>query len=656
MRRATIGKKERLVVTARDITERKKAEEALRESENRLRVILESIQTGILIVDPETHRIVYVNPIALKLIGASKQETVGSVCHEFICPAEKGRCPVTDLGQALDNSERVLLTAGGERRSILKTVENVTLGGRTHLLESFIDITERKLAEDSLRDNKARLDLALKSARMGAWHWDIVENRRYFDDQVCRLLGIEPATFTGSARELFSAVHPDDRETIATALERTMEQDVPYESDYRAVWPDGSIHHIASRARLVRDDVGKPVKLYGIIWDITSRKQAEETLRESEETLRALINAARESLLLIDRSGTILVANEIVAQRLGGAVDNLIGTCLYDHFSPDVAAYRKEIFDRVATTGESVCFTDARKGKVYETYAYPVFAPGNGLVSRLAIFVHDITQRTQAQEETTRLESQLRQSQKMEAIGTLAGGIAHDFNNILTTIIGYGSLLQTGMENDPKRPYVDQILTSSQKAAILTQSLLAFSRKQAIDLKPRMINEIIRQAEELLKMLLTEDIEFTVIAANPDMTIEADVTQMDQVLMNLATNARDAMPKGGKLTIETKTVHLGKDFVQAHGGEEPGDYALISIADTGMGMDQETRRKIFEPFFTTKEVGKGTGLGLSIVYGIVKQHNGYITVSSEPHSGTRFNVYLPISKTQAGPAMKPTKV
>ena len=231
----------------------------------------------------------------------------------------------------------------------------------------------------------------------------------------------------------------------------------------------------------------------------------------------------------------------------------------------------------------------------------------------------------------------------MEAIGTLAGGIAHDFNNILTVISGFGSLLQMDIpEDDPKKAYIDQILASSEKAAQLTQGLLAFSRKQQISLKPLDINNTIRATSKLLKTLLTEDIELKTKLSEETSIIMADASQMDQILFNLAANARDAMPQGGTLILETKIVELDDDFIRMHGYGESGKYALLSVSDTGIGMDEATKSKIFDPFFTTKEVGKGTGLGLSTVYGIVKQHNGYITVYSEPGRGTTFHIYLPL--------------
>ena len=243
------------------------------------------------------------------------------------------------------------------------------------------------------------------------------------------------------------------------------------------------------------------------------------------------------------------------------------------------------------------------------------------------------------------LEEQLLHSQKLEAVGLLAGGVAHEFNNILTAIMGYGSLLQGKFrEDDPSKSYVDNIVRSSRKAANLTQGLLAFSRKQIINPKPVNVNDIVRKVEELLVRVIGEDIDLRTVLTDADLMATVDSGQIEQVLMNLATNARDAMPMGGVLTIETEPVTLDDAYVKGHLDTRRGRYALISISDTGMGMDEKTKEHIFEPFFTSKEVGKGTGLGLSIVFGIIKQHNGDIVVYSEPEKGTTFKIYLPLSR------------
>ncbi len=266
-----------------------------------------------------------------------------------------------------------------------------------------------------------------------------------------------------------------------------------------------------------------------------------------------------------------------------------------------------------------------------------------GRITRCYGASQDITKRKEAEEENSRLQAQLLQAQKMEAIGTLAGGIAHDFNNILTVIMGFANLARMSVaEDDRLRPYLDQILISSERAADLTQSLLAFGRKQKITLAPRDINDVVRNASKLLVRLLHEDIELKLKLTEKTVVADADLAQMDQVLMNLATNARDAMPNGGFLTIGTDVAVLDETFEKTHGFGRPGAYVRISVSDTGVGMDERTMTRIFDPFFTTKEVGKGTGLGLASVYGIVKQHNGYITVTSALLEGTTFNIYLPL--------------
>jgi two-component system cell cycle sensor histidine kinase/response regulator CckA len=241
--------------------------------------------------------------------------------------------------------------------------------------------------------------------------------------------------------------------------------------------------------------------------------------------------------------------------------------------------------------------------------------------------------------EQKRLEAQLRHAQRMEAVGQLAGGVAHDFNNILTAILGYTNLLQakTGVE-DPRRAHLDEIAAAAERASSLTASLLTFSRKREITLRTIELNGLIRNLEKFLRRIIGEDIEVRMKLASGDIAIHADAGQLEQVLMNLATNARDAMPKGGILFIETDLVAIDNSFIRMHGYGTPGRFAMVSVTDTGGGMDEKTREHIFEPFFTTKEPGKGTGLGLSIVYGIVKQHKGYINVYSEPGRGSTFRL------------------
>ena len=390
----------------------------------------------------------------------------------------------------------------------------------------------------------------------------------------------------------------------------------------------------------------------------SSAALAEEALRQSEEKYRNIFENAVEGIYQCTPEGRFLSANPAFARIYGYKSPQEVLETLTDgqhrHYvsQQDLKTFR-EILQRDGFIENYETLHYRKDGTtIWVSSSARVVRGPEGKLLCYEGTVEDITGRKGAEHEKARLQSQLLQAQKMEAIGTLAGGIAHDFNNILMVLMGYGNLLQMKMDgNDPLRIYVDQILASTGKAANLTQSLLTFGRKQVIELRPHKVSTLLRDVEKLLGRLLPEDIGFKA-SLGADATIMADMTQIAQVLMNLATNARDAMPRGGDLRIETARVEIDGEFKRIHGFGEPGKYALISVADTGTGIDEKTKERIFEPFFTTKEVGKGTGLGLSIVYGIVKQHGGYITVESEQGRGTVFRIYLPEVKAEAAPETK----
>ena len=393
----------------------------------------------------------------------------------------------------------------------------------------------------------------------------------------------------------------------------------------------------------IRDSARNPLYVANIITDISEHERAEQTIRESEEKYRSVVEESLVGVYIIEE-GLFKYVNKQYCEISGYTYEELVNKAYHlELVHPDDRnAVRDNTNARLRGESDAIAyqFRMTRKdGQVIMVKALGSVSSHHGRPAIIGTLL-DIS-KEQA------LEQQLRQAQKMEAIGQLAGGVAHDFNNVLTALIGYGNLLKMKMrEDDPLRLYVDQMLTSSEKAASLTQSLLAFSRKQLIKLEPYKINTVIRDAEKLLKRLLTEDIELKKILSDDDLTILTDITQMNQILLNLATNARDAMPQGGTITIETKEVVLGKDFYFFHGKGESGKYIRLSVSDNGFGMDDKTKEQIFNPFFTTKEVGKGTGLGLSIVYGIVKQHNGLIDVQSTPGRSTTFHLYFPAANPQ----------
>ena len=377
----------------------------------------------------------------------------------------------------------------------------------------------------------------------------------------------------------------------------------------------------------------------------SERKRAEEALKTSQVFIKNILESVDEGFIVVDRQYRILSANKAFGRLIKSSEALVISRHCYEvsHGTAEPCFERGEEcpVKRTFETGVSYSVThthpDRAGGKPYvEVKSYPIL-DASGTVVSVIMTMNDVT-------EKKKLEDQLRQAQKMEAIGTLAGGVAHDFNNILTVITGYASMAKNRLRpGDPLQAMIDPILSSSERAAHLTQGLLAFSRKQIINPKPVDLNEIVSNIDKLLRRLIGEDIHFSTLLAEKSLITMADAGQIEQVLMNLATNARDAMPEGGALTIKIEEINLGADFVVAHGYGKPGKYALISVSDTGVGMDEKTREKIFDPFFTTKELGRGTGLGLAIVYGIVKQHEGAINVYSEPGKGTTFKIYLPFA-------------
>ncbi len=378
----------------------------------------------------------------------------------------------------------------------------------------------------------------------------------------------------------------------------------------------------------------------GIVTDITERNRAEEEIRKVNGKWERAFDAIVDPIMIVDAGYQITRVNRAMADKLGVAPDEIIGMICYMSVHgvdepPSYCPYAQILAEGVPNLAE---IYEPRLGGHFFISGSPLHDPEGKLYGCVCNY-RDITERKT-------LENQLFQAQKMEAVGQLAGGVAHDFNNILTAIIGFSTLVEMDMtRDDPQRENLVQVLSAADRAVDLTGSLLAFSRKQIINPQPVDLNLIIKKIEKFLKHIIGADIDLRILVGLEELTVNADSGQIEQVLMNLAANARDAMPHGGLLAFETGTVEMDADYVKAHGFGEPGCYAVISLSDTGEGMDETMRKRVFEPFFTTKEVGKGTGLGLSIVYGIVKQHNGFINVYSEPGNGTTFKIYLPRTRS-----------
>jgi two-component system, cell cycle sensor histidine kinase and response regulator CckA len=375
------------------------------------------------------------------------------------------------------------------------------------------------------------------------------------------------------------------------------------------------------------------------------RQQAQVALKDSQELLQAILDNSTTLIYVKDNAGRFLLVNRHLAQLLERDRESLIGKTDYDLFPREQAEAYRVVDERVLTEGVPVEVEEiAPAADGIHTYL-SVKAPlldATGQPYALCGISTDITARKRAEEALRRTEDQLRQAQKMEAIGNLAGGVAHDFNNLLSVILGYSAMLGAGLSpSDPRRGELAEIEAAGQRAAALTRQLLAFGRKQILQLKIVDLNEIVARIERMLRRLIGEDIELMAQPTSPLGNVRVDPGQIEQIVMNLAVNARDAMPRGGKLTIETANVMLDERYAAEHIGAVPGPHVMLAVTDTGTGMDQATLARIFEPFFTTKEHGKGTGLGLSTVFGIVQQSGGTIWVYSELGKGTTFKVYLP---------------
>jgi PAS domain S-box-containing protein len=640
------------VVNLRDITERKQSEETLRETVDKYRNIFKNAVEGIFQSTPEG-RFIDVNPALARMMGFQSPEEMiqgftDIAYQHYVRPEE--RIKYRDL------LERNGVIKGFETEVYGKDKNTIWISINARAVRDKNDnilyyegtvenITERKQVADSLRvleELESSILSAIPHAVIG-----LKERAIFFaNDAVETVFGWTPKELIGAnTRALYRS--DEEYQEIGRHFYPALAKQRFHREEFHCRRKDGKdIVCMVSTARIGNDLTDK--KIVAIYEDVTEHRQAEAQIKESEERYRVAIEHSNDGVAIVKGNNHQYVNKRFVEIFGYDQPNEILGKPLGFTIHPDD-------LERVAAINQGrqsgVVVPDRYEFKGIKKDGEPVFIEASvtnviylGETASLA-YLRDITERKRTEMEKGHLEAQLRQAQKMEAIGQLAGGVAHDFNNILTAVIGYGNLLQAKMtQDDPLRPYIEQILASAGKAVNLTQSLLAFGRKQIIELRPCKLSTLIKNVEKLLSRLLTEDIELLTFVDASDPTIMADPTQIDQILINFSTNARDAMPNGGILKIEVKLTEINRAFVAAYGYGEIGKYALISVSDTGVGMDTKTKEKIFDPFFTTKEVGKGTGLGLSIVYGVVKQHNGYINVESEPGRGTTFHIYLPIVK------------
>jgi PAS domain S-box-containing protein len=501
------------------------------------------------------------------------------------------------------------------------------------------EIEERRRAEETLQKSEAKHRIVADNTY--DWEfWQSPDGQFIYMSPSCRrITGYKEKEFVADADLFHRIVHPEDRNRFDNHFSDCHRRRAPGKLEYRLFRRDGTVRWIDHVCQPVFNGSGDFLGIRGSNRDITERKQAEENVA----LLNFSLNKVHEAAFLMDEKARFHYVNEESCRVLNYNEKELLGLGVPD-IDPDLPQERWPSHLQELKAKRSMVFEGRHKTK--NGTIFPVEINANyfeyGGKAYVLALVRDIRERKCEEEERAKLEEQLRQSQKLETVGLLAGGAAHDFNNILTPILGYSEILMAGYsEKDPRYAQLKQIKKAAEHAKDLTHRLLAFSRKQLIELKSVDLGEIVRKVEDMLRRMIRENIQIEV-AISPSLSkVRADVSQMEQALINLSINAQDAMPEGGRLTIEVRDVDLDETYTAQHPEITPGAYVMLSLSDTGTGMDEKTMEHIFEPFFTTKEVGKGTGLGLSAVYGIIKQHGGSLAVYSEKDQGSTFKIFLP---------------
>lgn len=633
------------------VVELKQAEDALRESEARYRMLYEQAPIPYQSLDGNGN-FLEVNSAFLNALGYTREEVIGRNFGDFLAPDWSDHYKhhfqrFKAVGEILGVEFEMLKKDG----SMILVSFDGRIGRdhsgqfkQTHCV--FTDITERHKVETALRQSEEKLSEAQKLARIGQWEFNFKTNQLKWSDSVFELFEIDPPEFEATYDAFLAAVHPEDRQRVDRAHADSVKNRTPYEISHRLLMKDGRIKWVNEIGLTDYDAEGRPLLSIGTVQDITLIKDAEEQIRDSEERNRRLVEASLDAIL-VRSEGVITFANP-AALKLFHANDqsDLIGKRYLDLVHPED---RAESAERVRKNLDENWIATPREHRIITLDELVVDVESTGVPvqfgGRTQIFgvFRDITERKQAEKEKNKLEGQLRQVQKLEAIGTLAGGIAHDFNNILGVIIGNSEMLTIADDVSAEvKEGINQILTASQRARKLVSQILTFSRqgeqqKMLINLKP-----IIKETLGFLRSPLSATIELR-YCIKPDVgNILGDPTQIQQVLMNLCTNAWHAMEgREGVLRIELENVVIAGADGQLNPELEEQDYVRLTVSDNGHGMEPSIRERIFDPYFTTKGPGKGTGLGLAVVHGIVQSHGGIIKVYSEIGRGTTFEVYLP---------------
>jgi PAS domain S-box-containing protein len=627
-----------------DITAREQADEALRKSEEKYRMLVENSLQGVAIVQDEHY--VFCNAAFARMTGYTVDELLAMSAKESEVIIHPDDLEVLQK-RYRDRLAGKPVSSRNEYRGIRKDGTQFYFEVHASLIEYngkpatqllYLDITERKQAEQSLRESEERFRLIAETIDEIFYIIDPVkEVVLYISPAHERIWGYSLDRLYSGQDSLLNLIHPEDQERVRSSMAGMKEgRTIQYEC--RILRSDGSIRYLQNRAFPVRDKKNALKFYIGVGQDITAWKLAEDSIREAGDYLHQIINCIGDPVFVKNRAHRFTLVNNALCAYFDLAAEELIGKTGLESMPEALGRSIWEDEERVFKTGKESITEDtvpSRKGIEHVLMTKKSLLTDKDGNRQLIGVMRDIT-------DYKKLEAQFLQAQKMDAIGILAGGVAHDFNNLLNVINGYSELILDDLdEKSPVRRDLEEIREAGRRAAMLTSQLLAFGRKQILQPEIVNLNELVAQMSTMLRRLIGEDIELSFIAHPRLRPTKVDPGQFHQVLMNLAINARDAMPQGGKLTIETSNADLDEAYVQRHSMIREGPYVMLAVSDNGIGMDEETKLRLFEPFYTTKQKGKGTGLGLSTVYGIVKQSNGHIYVYSEIGKGTTFKIYFP---------------